>query len=84
MADVFLIGLIFIHMLGALKRVMDGDGHLRGRLVGQFFQGAQSRLLVDVGGAQPLLVDSAENVVHATGALIALAVEPQVLFTLHP
>lgn len=65
-------------------RVMDGDGHLRGRLVGQFFQGAQSRLLVDVGGAQPLLVDSAENVVHATGALIALAVEPQVLFTLHP
>jgi len=64
-------------------RVMDDGGHLRGRLVGQFFQGAQSRLLVDVGGAQPLLVDSTENVVHATGALIALSVEPQVLFTLH-
>ncbi|WP_248796421.1 ABC transporter ATP-binding protein [Pseudomonas sp. MWU13-2105] len=63
-------------------RVMECQGHLRGRLVGQFFQGAQSRLLVDVGAAQPLLVDSAEGVIHATGALIALAVQPQVLFTL--
>jgi putative spermidine/putrescine transport system ATP-binding protein len=64
-------------------RVMDGAGHVRGRLVGQFFQGAQSRLLVDVGAAQPLLVDSTDGVIHATGALIALAIEPQVLFTLH-
>ncbi|MEB0046558.1 MULTISPECIES: ABC transporter ATP-binding protein [unclassified Pseudomonas] len=64
-------------------RVMDGEGHVRGRLVGQFFQGAQSRLLVDVGAAQPLLVDSPDSVIYATGALIALAVEPQVLFTLH-
>ncbi|MEB0224792.1 ABC transporter ATP-binding protein [Pseudomonas sp. 10S4] len=64
-------------------RVMDGAGHVRGRLVGQFFQGAQSRLLVDVGAEQPLLVDSADGVIHATGALIALAIEPHVLFTLH-
>ncbi|MCI8208280.1 iron ABC transporter substrate-binding protein [Pseudomonas sp. S25] len=63
-------------------RVMDGETHLRGRLVGQFFQGAQSRLLVDVGAAQPLLVDSADNVIHSPGALIGLAVAPQVLFTL--
>ncbi|KAF2391403.1 ABC transporter ATP-binding protein [Pseudomonas sp. NPDC087342] len=64
-------------------RVMDGAGHVRGRLVGQFFQGAQSRLLVDIGAEQPLLVDSADGVIHATGALIALAIEPHVLFTLH-
>jgi putative spermidine/putrescine transport system ATP-binding protein len=64
-------------------RVMDGAGHVRGRLVGQFFQGAQSRLLVDVGAGKPLLVDSADGVIHATGALIALAIEPHVLFTLH-
>jgi putative spermidine/putrescine transport system ATP-binding protein len=64
-------------------RVMNGEGHVRGRLVGQFFQGAQSRLLVDVGAAQPLLVDSTDNVIHLPGAMIALAVEPQVLFTLH-
>jgi putative spermidine/putrescine transport system ATP-binding protein len=30
-----------------------------------------------------LLVDSADGVIHATGALIALAIEPHVLFTLH-
>jgi putative spermidine/putrescine transport system ATP-binding protein len=64
-------------------RVMDNQGHLRGRLVGQFFQGAQSRLLVDVGARQPLLVDSTDGVIHAPGALIALAIAPQVLFTLH-
>ncbi|WP_349973662.1 ABC transporter ATP-binding protein [Pseudomonas caspiana] len=63
-------------------RVADGESHLRGRLVGQFFQGAQSRLLVDVGGAQPLLVDSSDNVIHSPGALIGLTVAPQVLFTL--
>jgi putative spermidine/putrescine transport system ATP-binding protein len=63
-------------------RVTAGESHLRGRLVGQFFQGAQSRLLVDVGTAQPLLVDSADNVIHSPGALIGLSVTPQVLFTL--
>lgn len=64
-------------------RVTSAQGHLNGRLVGQFFQGAQSRLLVDVGGSQPLLVDSSENLIHAAGAPIALNIEPQVLFTLH-
>ena len=58
-------------------------GHLQGRLVGQFFQGAQSRLLVDVGGAQPLLVDSADNLVHTAGANLDLSVDPHRLFTLH-
>lgn len=64
-------------------RVMQGDCHLQGRLVGQFFQGAQSRLLVDVGAPQPVLVDCTDNVIHAPGALIGLSVAPQVLFTLH-
>jgi len=64
-------------------RVMEnGSGHLRGRLLGQFFQGAQSRLLVDVGAAQPLLVDSSDPHIHANGAPISLAIEPQALFTL--
>ena len=64
-------------------RVMDCQGHLRGRLVGQFFQGAQSRLLVDVGAPQPLLVDCTDGVIYGAGAMLALAIEPQVLFTLH-
>ena len=64
-------------------RVMDGEGHLHGHLLAQFFQGAQSRLLVDVGGPQPLLVDSSDNQLYAVGASIALAVTPHMLFTLN-
>lgn len=64
-------------------RVTTAQGDLNGRLVGQFFQGAQNRLLVDVGAGQPLLVDSSDNLIHAAGASIALSIDPQVLFTLH-
>ncbi|EPN85137.1 ABC transporter ATP-binding protein [Pseudomonas syringae pv. actinidiae ICMP 19101] len=64
-------------------RLVPGHGHLQGRLVGQFFQGAQSRLLVDVGGPQPLLVDSTDNVIYPANAAIGLSVELQQLFTLH-
>ncbi|WP_411388906.1 ABC transporter ATP-binding protein [Pseudomonas sp. MPB23] len=64
-------------------RVMDGEGHLHGHLLAQFFQGAQSRLLVEVGGPQPLLVDSSDNPLYAVGAPIALAVAPHMLFTLN-
>ena len=62
---------------------MESEGHLHGHLVAQFFQGAQSRLLVDVGGSQPLLVDSSDNQLYAVGAPIALAVAPHMLFTLN-
>jgi putative spermidine/putrescine transport system ATP-binding protein len=65
-------------------RVVSGAGHVRGRLLGQFFQGAQSRLLIEVGAAQPLLVDSPDGTVHTPGDLIALSVAPQALFALHP
>ena len=63
-------------------RVTSAPGHVRGRLLGQFFQGAQSRLLVDVGGAQPLSVDSDDRL-HAPGDLINLAIEPQRVFSLN-
>ncbi|WP_070886097.1 ABC transporter ATP-binding protein [Pseudomonas argentinensis] len=64
-------------------QVTSAPGHVRGRLLGQFFQGAQSRLLVDVGGAQPLAVDSSDDRLHAPGDLINLAVEPQRVFSLN-
>jgi putative spermidine/putrescine transport system ATP-binding protein len=64
-------------------RVIEDEGHVHGHLVAQFFQGAQSRLLVDVGGAQPLLVDSSDNLLHSVGAPIALAIAPHKLFTLN-
>ena len=64
-------------------QVTSAPGHVRGRLLGQFFQGAQSRLLVDVGGAQPLSVDSGDDRLHTPGDLINLAVEPQRVFSLN-
>ena len=56
--------------------------HLVGILVGQFFQGAHSRLLVEVGTGQPLLVDTAQNVQALPGDLLHLNVHPDALFTL--
>ncbi|KAF1032837.1 MAG: Spermidine/putrescine import ATP-binding protein PotA [Pseudomonas sp.] len=63
-------------------RVMEREGHLHGHLLAQFFQGAHNRLLVDVGGAQPLLVDNPDDTLHCIGAPIALAVAPHKVFTL--
>jgi putative spermidine/putrescine transport system ATP-binding protein len=63
-------------------RIAQGSGSLRGRLLAQFFQGAHSRLLVDVGAAQPLLVDCAEFGRHAVGESIALSVAADHLFSL--
>ncbi|OAN23032.1 ABC transporter ATP-binding protein [Pseudomonas oryzihabitans] len=56
--------------------------HLTGILVGRFFQGAHSRLLVEVGTGQPLLVDTAQNVQAQPGDLLHLNVRPDALFTL--
>lgn len=63
-------------------QVAADNGHLHGRLVAQFFQGAHSRLLVDVGAAQPLLVDCTESSRHRVGDAIALSVPPRHLFRL--
>ncbi|WP_347883320.1 ABC transporter ATP-binding protein [Pseudomonas aestiva] len=56
--------------------------HLTGILVGQFFQGAHSRLLVEVGTGQPLLVDTAQPPQAQPGDLLHLSVRPDALFTL--
>ncbi|QEU03555.1 ABC transporter ATP-binding protein [Pseudomonas oryzihabitans] len=56
--------------------------HLTGILVGQFFQGAHSRLLVEVGTGQPLLVDTAQPLRAQPGDLLHLNVRPDALFTL--
>lgn len=56
--------------------------HLTGILVGQFFQGAHSRLLVEVGTGQPLLVDTAQPLQAQPGDLLHLNVHPDALFTL--
>lgn len=48
----------------------------------QFFQGAHSRLMVDVGGLQPLLVDCETFGAHNVGDTIALTIAPHHLFRL--
>jgi putative spermidine/putrescine transport system ATP-binding protein len=63
-------------------RVAEGNGHLHGRLVAQFFQGAHSRLLVDIGAQQPVLVDCAEASHRQVGDAIALSASPRHLFQL--
>lgn len=63
-------------------QVVAQDGHLQGHLLARFFQGAQSRLLVDIGAAQPVLVDSDVDLQQPVGAPIALAVAAHQLFTL--
>ncbi|WP_311971822.1 ABC transporter ATP-binding protein [Pseudomonas baltica] len=64
-------------------QVASGNGHLHGRLVAQFFQGAHSRLLVDIGAAQPLLVDCDEAANLQVGDAIALGIAPRHLFRLN-
>lgn len=56
--------------------------HLSGILVGQFFQGTHSRLLVEVGTGQPLLVDTDQPVAAQPGERLHLSVRPTALFTL--
>lgn len=64
-------------------KVTQGNGHLHGHLVAQFFQGAHSRLMVDIGGVQPLLVDCETFGTHKVGDRIALNIAPHHLFCLH-
>jgi putative spermidine/putrescine transport system ATP-binding protein len=64
-----------------VKLAQDG-GQLHGHLVAQFFQGAHSRLMVDIGGAQPLLIDCETFGTHSVGEKIALNIAPQHLFCL--
>lgn len=61
-------------------RIAEGNGHLHGHLVAQFFQGNHSRLLVDIGAVQPVLVDCAEASPHNVGDAIALSASPRHLF----
>jgi putative spermidine/putrescine transport system ATP-binding protein len=47
-------------------------GNLQGRVIGQFFQGAHTRVLVDTGDGRQLQVDSRDNTVRQPGDLIEL------------
>lgn len=52
--------------------IATGRGDVRGRVLGQFFQGAHTRVLVDTGDSQPILVDSRDARVRQPGETIEL------------
>ncbi len=64
-------------------RIVDGHGaHLKGAVVSAFFLGDHTRLIVDTGAAQPLVVETAERRTFRQGEALALAVNPEALLAL--
>jgi putative spermidine/putrescine transport system ATP-binding protein len=64
-------------------RIVDGHGaHLRGTVVSAFFLGDHTRLIVDTGGAQPIVVETVERRTFRQGEALALAVNPEALLAL--
>jgi len=64
-------------------RIVDGQGaHLKGAVVSAFFLGDHTRLIVDTGAEQPLVVETVERRTFRQGEALALAVNPEALLAL--
>jgi putative spermidine/putrescine transport system ATP-binding protein len=64
-------------------RIVDGHGaHLKGAVVSAFFLGDHTRLIVDTGAEQPLVVETVERRTFRQGEALALAVNPEALLAL--
>jgi putative spermidine/putrescine transport system ATP-binding protein len=62
--------------------LLDQAGGLAGTVVGSFFLGDRTRLFVDVGEAQPLVVESAARREYKQGDAVHLTVDPAHLLVL--
>ena len=60
----------------------EGNGHLRGTIVSAFFLGDHTRLVVDCGGEQPVVVKTTDRRTFQQGAAVTLAVDPDALMSL--
>jgi putative spermidine/putrescine transport system ATP-binding protein len=60
----------------------DGQAHLRGTVSAAFFLGDRTRLLVDVGGQAPLIVEAGTRRGYAYGDAVSLRIDPQGLLSL--
>ncbi len=58
-----------------VRIVAAGAGQLRGTIVSAFFLGDHTRLIVDSGGAEPIVVETNERRTYRKGDAIELAVE---------
>jgi len=66
-------------------RIVGGsDAHLRGTVLACFFLGDHTRLIVDTGGEQPIVVETTERRGFRQGEPVALAVNPEALLTIEP
>ena len=64
-------------------RIANGaEVHLRGTVAAAFFLGDHTRLMVDTGAEQPLVVETVERRTFRQGDAIALAVNPAALLAL--
>jgi putative spermidine/putrescine transport system ATP-binding protein len=57
-------------------------GHLAGTVTSHFFLGDRTRLVVDLGGDAPVIVESGERRAFRNGEAVRLVVDPAALFTL--
>jgi putative spermidine/putrescine transport system ATP-binding protein len=58
-------------------RLVETGAHLRGSVVASTYLGDRTRLLVDVGEAKPLLVETSARAEIAQGQSVGLAVDPR-------
>ena len=61
---------------------IDAGGAVSGRVIGRFFLGSRTRLIVDIGQSAPVTVDTSERVDHALGAAIHLTLDPATVIVL--
>jgi putative spermidine/putrescine transport system ATP-binding protein len=60
----------------------NGGGHLAGTVTSHFFLGDRTRLVVDLGGDSPIIVETAARREFRNGEAVRLDVDPATLFTL--
>lgn len=65
-----------------VRIVAAGAGHLRGTIVSAFFLGDHTRLVVDTGAAEPIVVETNERRTYRKGEPIELAVDGGAIISL--
>jgi putative spermidine/putrescine transport system ATP-binding protein len=60
----------------------NGDGYLAGTVTSHFFLGDRTRLVVDLGGGNPIIAETTARREFRNGEAVRLDVDPATLFTL--
>jgi len=65
-----------------MRLVDRGDHHLEATVISSFFLGDHTRLVVDAGGAAPMIVETTERRTWPRGERVHLAVAPGAVLAL--